>query len=246
MKKIFFPIIIVLFALTGFAQKGVHFGFKGMPQTTWMFNSHNSDNANYRFIKTWGHAYGPSIDYHFKETVGIAIDVLISTQGQKFSVCRTCDDEPFYLKMRYVKLPLLLTFNTSADVPVMFVGQFGPQFGFLTKAEVRNDFDALIPTLDVKDEYKAVNIGWVLGFGIGFNLTDFLQLSLGMRFDFAFTDAEKKPEFPANATAATAADAASYYYYYPTDPKLDFRERPSTFNATGALEIGFKYILRTK
>jgi len=248
MKKLFAVAFLTVSLAAVNAQQGFHFGYKVAPQSTWMFNSDNSDNAHFRYVSTWGVSHGLNLAYFFKPTVGVGFDLLFSRQGQKFQEYKETDYTN-RLTLRYFKLPILLHFSSDPEQPVMFTGQFGPQFAFLTKGELEvNELGTMIPpripaTYDVKDLYAPVNIGWVLGFGLGTNFgTDFLAMTLQLRFDFAFTDAEDKPEV---SNDSDAYSKAWYYYYYPSDPSLDAVDRPSVMQATGGIEIGFKYILRT-
>lgn len=241
-----FSVLLFIFACSAlWAQQGFHVGYKVAPQSTWMFNGDNSDNAQYRYVSTWGVAHGPSLAYWFKPTVGVGLDLIFSKQGQKFQVLKE-SDYTNYTMLKYIKLPILLHFSSDPEQPVTFVGQFGPQFAFLTKGEVEVEQypGGLVvnETLDVKGGYKSTNIGWVLGFGMGTNFgTDFLGMTIQLRFDFGFTDAENKPADDELASTI-AGDPVNYYYYYSSP---DPAERPTTFNTTGGIEIGFKYILRT-
>ncbi|MDZ4845456.1 MAG: porin family protein [Chitinophagales bacterium] len=248
MKKIC-TVLFFSFACTAlWAQQGFHIGYKIAPQSTWMFNGDNSDNAKYRFVSTWGVAHGPSLAYYFKPTVGVGFDLIFSKQGQKFQVQKDSDFTN-HLTLRYLKLPILLHFSTDPEQPVMFTGQFGPQFAFLTKGELEVEQTIpgtiLIPgTYDeVKVGYKPVNIGCVLGFGIGTSFgTDFLAMTVQLRFDFGFTDAEDKPSDD-ELLSTIGSDQEGYHYYYSSAP--NYSDRPTTFNTTAGIEIGFKYILRT-
>ncbi|HXH19226.1 MAG TPA: porin family protein [Chitinophagales bacterium] len=252
MKKLFLASLLTASLAIASAQQGFHVGYKVAPQNTWMFNSDNSDNAHFRYVSTWGVAHGLHFAYHFKPTVGVGLDLIFSRQGQKFEEYKN-SDYTNRITLRYLKLPILLHFNSDPEQPVMFVGQFGPQFAFLTKGELEVNeqqtmisplFVPIVPgTYDVKNSYAPVNIGWVLGFGLGTNFgTDFLAMTLQLRFDFAFTDAEDKPEVSDDADAYSKA---WYYYFYPSDASLQAVDRPSNFQATGGIEIGFKYIIAT-
>lgn len=243
MKKILSAVVCLLLSASLWAQQGFHIGYKVAPQSTWMFNGDNSDNAQYRYVSTWGVAHGPSLSYWFKPTVGVGLDLIFSKQGQKFQVMKE-SDYTNYTVLKYIKLPILLHFSSDPEQPVMFVGQFGPQFAFLSKGELEVEQypGGMLAdeTLDVKGGYKSTNIGWVLGFGMGTNFgTDFLAMTIQLRFDFGFTDAENKLDD--NELGLILTDDDYYYYYSSPDPS----ERPTTFNTTGGIEIGFSYILPT-
>ncbi|GIV33954.1 MAG: hypothetical protein KatS3mg031_1489 [Chitinophagales bacterium] len=265
MRKTFMMFFLCMSGML-MAQEGFHAGFKVTPQSTWMINDDNSDNSNYNYVSTWGIAYGPSFAYFFKPSVGVGMDVILSHQGQKFEERKT-NAQINQLRLRYVKLPLLLHFSSSPELPVQFIGYTGPQFGFLTKAELEigqktppsaifvPEVAPFIPAepgkYNVKSSYAKANIGWLIAFGLGTNFgTDFLGMSVLIRLDGSFTDAEKKPELLDSGgqlviDTEAATNRAWYYYFYPSDNSLEAASRPTTYNLLGGIEIGFKYILNT-
>jgi hypothetical protein len=235
MKKLLsLSLLIVTIAFSAQAQKGLHLGIKAIPQSTWMFNNADSDNPEFIYKSTFRSAFGLDADYHFTDGVGAGINLLFSAQGQKFE-----DRDGFFQgfrKLTYLKLPILLNFNTSSESVVMFKGSIGPQFSFPLRATLETNsvgfFGSNVSSeTDIKDYYK-VDIGVVFGFGLGFNITEYLQASLGLRFDGGFTSDD--------LDAMDSLEGATLGYTgYPVG-----EDRPSTIQVTGGVEIGFKYILR--
>lgn len=220
MKKLLLTFVFLAGSLGLFAQKGLHLGVKGAPQSTWMFNGDDSDNANWEYVMTFGYFAGGSFSYFFSDGVGAGIDVLYSQQGQRFDF----NGQSFHNKISYLKIPVLFHYHSSYESTGFFYLNAGPQFGLLMNASTETEVPFLGNVgLSTTDQYESLNIGAVLGLGAGFNLTDFLQLTAGLRFDFAFTDAEDKSSA-----------------FFSLDPN-----RPPTNNATGAFEIGLRYVLRS-
>lgn len=228
MRKLLLSILIVSVAIAANAQKGLHVGLKAMPQSTWMFNNADSDNPQFLYKSTFRSAFGLDVDYHFTDGVGAGINLLYSAQGQKFTN-RDGSIEAFR-KMSYLKIPILLNFNTSSESVVMFKGSVGPQFSFPLKGTLETNIP-FTSDVDISDYYK-VDIGVVFGFGLGFNITDYLQASLGLRFDGGFTSDDSD-------AINTVAGLSDGYVRYPAS-----EARPETIQVTGGVEIGFKYVLR--
>lgn len=229
MKKLLvLSLFIATIAFSAQAQKGLHVGIKAIPQSTWMFNNADSDNPEFLYKSTFRSAFGLDADYHFTDGVGVGMNLLFSGQGQKFEN-RDGTIEAFR-KLTYLKMPILLNFNTSSESVVMFKGSVGPQFSFPLKGTLETNIP-FTSDQDISDYYK-VDIGVVFGFGLGFNITEYLQASLGLRFDGGFTS----DDVDAINTLAGASDG---YSRYPIG-----EDRPETIQVTGGVEIGFKYILR--
>lgn len=214
MKKI--TLLVIMFVMLGSigvkAQQGFHAGIKLIPQTVWMFNKDLQDSPTFRYRNHFRFAFGATLDYHFNDQAGVGVDLIYSPQGQAFVVFEGGPES--LIKVNYFKLPVLFHFNGDPENVAMFMGEFGPQFAFLTSAE---DPDGN----DVSEAYKSVNIGLVLGLGVGFNITDYLVASIKIRLDAGLTNAGNE------------------------DPMYWGSENRVWMVTGGMPEIGFKYVLRT-
>jgi hypothetical protein len=212
-------ITALAFLSTGvMAQQGLHLGVKGAPQSTWMFNADDSDNPNWLFVPTFRYSFGASMAYFFSDAVGLGIDLTYSAQGQRYEL----NDLNLYTKLNYFKIPVLFQFHSNAESTAMFYLHAGPQFGILMSATGEADIPFLgTQSIDITSAYNSLNIGAVLALGAGFNLTDFLMLTTGLRFDFGLNDAEDKSSILVNS------------------------DRRPNHNATAGFEIGLRYVLRT-
>lgn len=229
-KLVLIAAAFILMLPTAFAQKGLHAGLKITPMSTWMFNSSDSDEAGaYDYVSTVGYIIGGSFNYHFTDGFGAGIDILYSNQGQKF----ISNGEDFKKSLKYLKVPVLIHFNTNSDAVAYFQGQLGVQFGFLTSAagldEDGEEIMVLGEPIMPKDAYKSMNLGLVLGFGVGFNVHENFKIHAGFRFDAALADAEDKDY---------TVLGAKYWDAFPGGPG-----RSVTRNVTGGVELGFIYVL---
>ncbi|MCS6974760.1 MAG: PorT family protein [Cyclobacteriaceae bacterium] len=91
--------------------------------------------------------------------IGIQPELLFSQQGSKFEFDGNNIDNNF----DYINIPVILKLYTVAGINI----QAGPQFGFLTRAEIDGS--------NVKDSFKgsdlslALGMGWDLPFGLTFD-----------------------------------------------------------------------------
>ena len=109
---------------------------------------------------------------------GIQPEVIFSQQGSKVEI----NNQNFESNFSYVNIPIILKLYTIGGINI----QAGPQFGFLTNAEVPIQ-DQLNPgsyeVHDVKDKMKssdftlALGLGWDLPFGLSLDARYNLGLS---------------------------------------------------------------------
>jgi opacity protein-like surface antigen len=212
-KLVLIAAAFILMLPSAFAQKGLHAGLKVTPITTWMFNKDVSDRGeDLDYKTTFGYMFGATVNYHFTDGFGLGADFLYSSQGQSYKGTVLGLDFEGKQSVNYLKIPILLHFNTKSEEVVYFQGSFGPQFGLLLAAETE---DFLGNKVSNKDDFESLNIGLVLGFGLGFNVHENFKINAGLRFDGALTDAAKNSGFGTEKTT----------------------------NVTGGVELGFIYVL---
>jgi len=114
--------------------------------------------------------------------IGIQPEVIFSKQGTKYTI----NSNDYEANFDYINVPLILKFY----LPLKLNLQAGPQFGFLSAAEIK---DAAGST-DVKDFFEnnsdisvAVGLGWDLPFG----------LTVDARYNIGVSDIEFEPS-PSN------------------------------------------------
>lgn len=102
--------------------------------------------------------------------IGIQPEILFSKQGSKIPSFTDLD-----ANFDYINIPVILKLYTIAGINL----QVGPQFGFLTTAEIE---DTANNSLDVKDLYKTTDVSVALGLGwdLPFGLTVDARYNLGL------------------------------------------------------------------
>lgn len=108
---------------------------------------------------------GAYVNLNLSDKFGITPEVLYSAQGTEWEEIKVDYD--------YIAIPVMVRFK-----PIKLLSlEAGPQFSFLTKAEVEE-------VGDVKDQLKTNDFG--LAFGAGVHLP--LGLNAGLRYVLGFTD----------------------------------------------------------
>lgn len=236
-KTLLFFCLLMATSSSVFAQQGFEFGAQVMPQLTLIVNDDDfaaGDELNFR---TTAHlAYGIHAAYNFSDHLGVQTGLLFSTQGQKYvSDEPTPDTYTSEVRMNYLKIPVLLKFNSNPEASAQFVATVGPQFGLLNKVtNYYNDEKITYTNLpgeirDIKDAYKSMDLGAVLSLGARFRLTDNLQLGTSFRFDYSLGDIEDKE-------ATYSLSGLGTLNYWSSD-------RAPSHNATGGFMIDFTYHL---
>lgn len=98
--------------------------------------------------------------------IGIQPEILFSQQGSKFEF----DGSNIESNFDYINIPVILKLYTIAGINI----QAGPQFGFLTRAEIDGT--------KVKDSFKGsdLSLGLGLGWDLPFGLTVDARYNLGL------------------------------------------------------------------
>ena len=256
----------VLLIGSTWAQEGAfRIGAVLLPQSTWLLNQDDSDaGPELDYEVTWGFAGGISASYNFNDYLGVGLDVLYSNQGQKYKG-RESDTTSYTAKttLNYLKLPLLLRFNSDPNSVVQFNAFLGPQFSFLLNYNDRKETNPPTEIQEVSGKemsirfgnistkealtapiYKSFLPGAVLGFGIGIKPTDALLISLHIRADYAFGDAENK-DAKIDHTHHGGGGQEPYWSDKPKygDGAPAGHTRPKTTALTGGLQLGVYYTI---
>ena len=196
-SKILFCICL-LSSFTAFAQKGLEFGLRFMPQGTGIINQTDFDEGDeLNFQTTINFAYGVHAGYNFSDNVGLQTGLLLSQEGQKY-----VDDLPqpgdntSEVSLSYLQIPLLLKLNSNPHKGAHFVAHVGLQFGLLNSINYYvNDENVTVTNIlgaEIKDAYKSTDLSGVLGLGARYRLTDHLQLGSHLYLTYSTADIEDK------------------------------------------------------
>lgn len=101
-------------------------------------------------------------------------EILFSKQGTQYTVTTTSFEENY----DYINVPIMLKFYLPLGLNI----QAGPQFGFLTAAEVITTTGSVKTTQDAKEYYKGSDVAASMGLGwdLPFGLTVDARYNLGL------------------------------------------------------------------
>lgn len=157
MKKFLFIVIfLVPFLLHG---QGIGLGVKA--GANWA----NQDFSNVDVKTVTSYLLGAYVNLNLSDKWGITPEVLYSAYGSEWDNTK--------VDLDYVSIPLMLRFKPISLLSI----EAGPQFSFLTKANLEN-------TGDIKDLLKNNDFG--LAFGAGVHLP--LGFNAGARYVLGFTN----------------------------------------------------------
>lgn len=205
MKRYLFFACFCLISVGLFGQSGLHLGFGGMPQQTWMINKTDSeiDQASFRYVPTFGVAGTVKIGYNFGPPLGVHTGLVWSKQGQRNSfVDSTGSTGERYREMTYLKIPLFLHISSATggrnERPVLFSMGAGVQYGMLQAVTVTENglpmnVDSLSPSgLTDLDTYSSEEISFAWYLGADIRVSEPMYLNIHLRSDYTFGDAEEK------------------------------------------------------
>lgn len=140
MKKV---LIFLMFCLAyhANAQQGLHVGVTGGPQSTWLFNEHDSNEGpNLDYAPRYGANFGLRLGYHFTDYVGIESGFAYSSRGQKYK--GELDYAPYgspgqksdltaLTRLNYLQIPFFFSTGSDPSSTSAFRFYTGPQLMFL-------------------------------------------------------------------------------------------------------------------
>jgi len=143
------------------AQEGaIRIGAVLLPQSTWLLNQDDSDaRPEQDYEVTWGFAGGISASYNFTDYLGVGLDMLYFNQGQKYKGTQSGTTYTAKATLNYLKLPLLLRFNSDPNPVVQFSAFSGPQFSFLLSYKDRKETNPPTEIREVSGKELSITTG---------------------------------------------------------------------------------------
>lgn len=231
------------------AQKGLKLGIFGVPQAVFLYNADDLslDEDFYRLEPLWGMAYGVNFGYNFNNYLGFRVNALYAQQGGAFSALRDIENRTtFVTRLNYVKLPLMLGFNTNpTNRKIIFTMYGGMQLNFLTGASEYSSYPTLTAPLPDNvseyprtiDLYEPLTYSAVGEIGLDIQLPpDNFVLNLRLRADYSFVDAENK-----GATYRVTENGSTSRVRYWEGVRGGITRRADTYAMSGGLLIGVTY-----
>ncbi len=239
MKKILVCVALIAAATTVNAQK-FKIGLGGAFNSTWLMNKNVFDaDDDLNIATTFGGSFGLKAQYYFNDKVGLELGIMTSGNSQKYDLAD--GDIQTKVKMRYLDVPLML--RLGGDKGAYF--EFGPNFGFLSKAEEEyDDLDAV----NVKGSFNKANIGINLGFGVDIDASENFTITAGLRFGYGFSDVTKKyddyADWASQDVVSTPTTAAQFKDGAVSNDPDDFKYK-ATSRVWGGLHLGVLYTIPT-
>lgn len=179
MHGILCSVVILLFigiaTNNSFAQMKGEVGLRFMP-TVSSFDVQTSSGGKVTADATLGYGAGLLIGYNFSDHIGLQGEVIYSTLNQKY----TDDDVEREIKLEYINIPLLLSYNTGKSKAVNFNIVAGPQIGISVGSELFTSDDTN-PDEAVLSVKKG-DLGFAYGAGLDFGLNTAKTIRLGIGF----------------------------------------------------------------
>jgi hypothetical protein len=151
MKKIIITSFFLLATMYTFAQAQLAIGVKAGPN----FAKLDGTSAEGTFKSRTGYHFGAFALIKLTK-IGIQPEILFSQQGTKIKTDQSDLDANF----SYINIPVIIKLYTVAGINL----QVGPQFGFLSRAEI--DDDNVKESVKNSDVSLALGAGWDLPFGL--------------------------------------------------------------------------------
>lgn len=169
-----FVVLALLPQITNAQDQKGEFGVRFMP-TISSFDVQSSSGGRISSDATIGFGAGIFLGYNFSEHFGIQGEVIYSTLNQKYNE----NDVEKEVKLEYINIPLLLSYNTGKLEPVNFNVVLGPQIGISVGSELFSsdggDPDAVLSV-------KKGDLGFAYGAGLDFGLNANKTFRLGIGF----------------------------------------------------------------
>jgi hypothetical protein len=213
------------------SQQGLQIGIEVTPQMSWIINNNDQTNTQFQYQNTLSGSFGITTQYNFTNTLGAGINVLYSSQGQRYRL----NNIERIKKTEYVKVPLLLIYNYSLNNNTNLIGKIGPQYSIMMGAQLI-DIEGNEILSNYSEAYQSYDIGFVLITGIGNKITEHIYLDASVRFDYGITDTENK-NYKKNINDPLEVPITNGY-------SLGINSRSIANNMTGGISIGIRYLFR--
>ncbi len=168
--------MLVMIPVAAAAQSTTTFGVKGGVNMATISTSDSETSS------ALGAVGGVFFGSHINDRVGVQVEGLYSQQGAKD---KTPGSDAKY-RVNYFNVPVLARFGNTTTNATHFHVFTGPQAGFKLNAKASSKNLGL--TVDVGDEVKGFDFGWVLGAGVEMN-----RLTFDVRYVLGLTNIATTP-----------------------------------------------------
>ncbi len=169
----------------------VEFGFRFMP-TISAFDMQTSSGGTIKGEATLGYGVGAALGFNFTKHVGMHMELIYNSLSQKYKD-QELDRE---INVRYINIPLLISFNTGKSNPVNLSIVAGPQLGLNVGSSIRGSGENNSDTLTAVLATKKSDFGFAYGAALEFalNETRTIRMDIGFRGVYGFANiSDTKP-----------------------------------------------------
>jgi Outer membrane protein beta-barrel domain len=160
----------------------IFIGARIMPTIT-SFNFKKIDNSTVESTAKMNYGLGAVMGIHFTSHIGVQGELIYSRYAQKFKT-QEFENE---IRLSYINVPVLLSFNTGSSSPVNLNFVIGPQWGFNVGSKLEmagSENDSLQARLAVKKS----DFGIAYGAGFDFGLGQLIRFGIGFRGVYGLVD----------------------------------------------------------
>ena len=172
--SILFAIGMVMCGIKSTAQS-TEFGVRAMP-TVSNFELHNASGGVIEGEATVGFGIGAFLGFNFSDHIGLQVEAIYNTYSQKYTEA----DNDYRVDLKYVNIPLLLSYNTNKAAAVNLNIVAGPQIGISVGSDIFNGNND--PNNDAVLSVKNGDLGLAYGAGLDFGLNAAKTFRLGLGF----------------------------------------------------------------
>ncbi len=173
---IFFAVLLFVSANKVDAQKG-EFGLRFMP-TVSSLDINTSSGGTVKGEATLGYGFGAFLGFNFTDHFGIQGEVIYNTTSQKYQEL----DVERKITLKYINIPLLLSYNTGKANFVNFNIVAGPQIGISAGSSLLTTGGNGNEPPEAVLSVKKGDLGVAYGAGLDFGLNEARNIRLGLGF----------------------------------------------------------------
>jgi hypothetical protein len=193
----------------------------GVQATTILNNNDLDDSGQLDYSVPYKMQYGLNLAYRMNRKIAFQTGLIYSGQGQNY-VTNGIASADYKTTLNYLKIPILIDWNTNSVKKLNFILQFGFQFSNLLKAESSRarinsnnvPFGYYTNNVtDVKSFYTNTTLDVVLGPGVNYKLNNKINIGAILRMDYSLNDIEKKELKPSIRDIANNATLVLPQFY---------------------------------
>jgi opacity protein-like surface antigen len=155
--------------------QSTEFGIRAMP-TVSNFEIHNASGGVIKGEAKVGFGAGAFLGFNFTDHIGLQVEAIYNTYSQKYTEA----DNDYRVDLKYVNIPLLLSYNTNKLEAVNLNIVAGPQIGISVGSDIFNGNND--PNNDAVLDVKNGDLGFAYGAGLDFGLNEAKTVRLGLGF----------------------------------------------------------------